>query len=228
MLRFFISAIVIIFSFTISDVQAQINWDIPETETPDGPGPGSGGDGDFYCMSCCSGGLSDSGCCAACNCQCGGLPNCFAYQAMSSANVPKAVNAHVLNSFAETQDQLVSTKRGKKLYSVLTENALRVAEIFKNDAKLTERTGAALAKYWPHDMWTNTGKKAHKVAPEALKELRDILTHVAAVDEKMGASTVSTAISKEVIPHLGKDIIGQPYHKAFACFVSGQTCSASK
>ncbi len=147
---------------------------------------------------------------------------------MSAAKVSDAVSAYVLNSFAKTGDNLISTKRGKALYSVLQRGGVRVTEIFKKHPKLSARTGAALAKYWPHDMWTNTGAKAHKVTPEALQELRKILTQIAKADKAMGASKVSQAITKEVLPHLGEDLIGRPYHKAFGCFVSGQSCPKSK
>lgn len=224
MLRCLIPLILALVAFATPPAQAQINWDIPETETPGGDGGGMTPGEEFYCMNCCSNAISDPTCCRDCGCQCNGLPNCVAHSSMSLANVPDAVNAYVLSSFADTREALTRSSRGKMLFEVLRSESPRISEIYKANPRLASRTGAALAKYWPHDMWTNTGRGAHEVAPEALRELRAIMEVIASEDRKMGGGALSKTIEAEVMPHLGKGLIGMPYHEAFQCFAEGKGC----
>ena len=227
MFKFFLAIVFLSFALAAPPAQAQINFDIPETETPGGGGGDATPGEEFYCANCCSNAISDPSCCRDCNCQCMGLPSCvsYGYSAMSSAGIPETVNIAVRVSMGMAFERMSSTARGKMLASVLEANAKRVGEIHANNPELAKRIAMSLVKYWPYDMWSNTGEKAHKVSPEAMQELRSLLSEVAKADREMGGSAVADTIRKDVLPHLTKELIGKPYHQAFACFIGSERCS---
>ncbi len=202
--------------------QAFVN-DPLQVETADGGGSGFDDPLSGYCADCCSGGVSDSGCCDACDCQCGFL-GCNSYSMMSRINVPDFVNSAILSSISSARAELKSVDRGAELHAVFTKNSERLAEIYKSNPKLADRVAKGLVTYWPYDMWINMGEKAQKVSPEAMQELRFLVTAVADADRKLGAGALSKTIDTEVLPYLTRDLVNQPYHKAFGCFVRGQSC----
>jgi hypothetical protein len=144
---------------------------------------------------------------------------------MQSVEIPPNVNIAIHRSMSVAIERMSSTKRGKLLMTVLRDNLKQVEEIYAKNPELTNRAAGALVSYWPHDMWTNTGEKAHKVSADAMKELREILTVFAKSDREMGGSAVADTIEKDVLPHLTKELIGKPYHEAFACFIGVESCS---
>jgi hypothetical protein len=99
----------------------------------------------------------------------------------------------------------------------------QVQAIFARDPGLAKRAGVALYRYWPSDMWTESGAQTHSVSREALAELRDIVTEIAKADDATGGGLAAT-IRSEVLPHLTPDLIGKPYPQAFQCFIGGQSC----
>lgn len=218
-----LSSLLLTLTFLASPAVAQINLDIPETETPDGDGSNPGGGLEGYCVGCCAGGVSDPGCCDACGCQCG-LLGCNTYSYMGTAQIPLHVNIAVRKSVNEGIDRLERTERGKRLASVLINRIDRLTAIYEKAPELQGRTARAMVKFWPWDMWTKGGDAGHKVTPEAMQELRGILTTVSRIDADMGGSEIGATIDKEVLPQLTRALVGRPYDEAFACFIGAAKC----
>lgn len=213
--------VAVILSASVS--HAQINSDIPQTETSDGGVGWTEGEIRF-CNSCCNGEISDNTCCRDCDC-CWEDQFCPSYSQMRSVGVPTTVVVEVMKSVGIAYERLSGTERGKAMRSVMSANVKRLLTIYSKNPALQRRTGLAMSRYWPHDMWTNTGPTAHKVTNAALRELRQILTEVANADKAEGGSDVSRSIENRVLPNLTRDLVGKPYHDAFECFIGAKDCS---
>ena len=202
--------------------EAQINADIPETDTPEGPIGGSP-EAEDWCRRCCNGEIQDNTCCRDCGC-CTDNGICEGYSFMRDAGISATVTVAVLKSIGIADQRLARTARGSAMRSVLLANARRLSEIYAANPALRERTGRAMARYWPHDMWTSTGAGAHRVSRRALRELRMILTGVARADKAAGGSDIARTIETAVLPNLTPELVGKPYHLAFDCFIGARTC----
>lgn len=215
------------FSFLLSaPTLAQINGDILTTETPDG-GFGSGGfdNPNEFCELCAANLINDKDCCDFCGEQCDDWGSCLNYSLMSTAGISWSDNYGIRGSLSETRVQLEKTKRGSALLAVMRDNEAALFKIFEQNPELAKRAGRSMLQYWPWDMWTNTGPKAHKVSSEALKELRTLLTEVGKADRARGGKNISSTIRERVLPRLDKSLIGRPYHEALTCFASAEGCS---
>ena len=207
--------------------QAQVNGDIIiiEDEGPEGGGNDDGGTRGV-CEECCSKDLITADCHRICGCGGGGVcDEGYAFSWMRSANVQWPVVGAVVASIETTRERLSSTSRGRMLLSRWVSHARQIQTIFAQDPALAARTGIALFRYWPHDMWTDSGAQAHSVSREAMVEFRDILTKIAEADEATGGSGLAATIRSEVLPEMSPELIGKPHREAFLCFIGGQSCS---
>jgi hypothetical protein len=213
--------------------QAQVNDDIIIIEGPEGGGDDGGGT-HGVCEECCSKDLITEDCHRICGCGGGGVCDvAYAYSWMRSANVQWPVIGGVVQwpviggvvaSIETTRERLSSTPRGRMLLSSWVTHARQVQTIFAQDPALATRIGVALFRYWPHDMWTDSGAQAHSVSREAMVEFRTILTKIAEADEATGGSGLAATIRSEVLPELSPELIGKPHRQAFLCFIGGQSC----
>ena len=205
--------------------QAQVNDDIIIIdEGPEG-GDNGGGPHGTVCEECCSKDLITEDCHRICGCGSGGVcDEAYAFTWMKSANVQWPVMGAVVASIETTRERFSSTPRGQMLLARWVTHARQVQTIFAQDPALATRIGLALFRYWPHDMWTDSGAQAHSVSREALVEFRTILTKIAEADEATGGSGLAASIRTEVLPELTPELIGKPHRQAFMCFIGGQSC----
>jgi len=204
---------------------AQVNADIIIIEGPEGGPTDTGGTHGPVCDECCSKDLITEDCHRICGCGGGGVcDEGYAYSWMRSANVQWPVIGRVVASIETARERLSSTPRGQMLLSTWVNHARQVQTILAQDPALATRTGVALFRYWPYDMWTDSGAQAHSVSLEAMVEFRTILTKIAEADEATGGSGLAATIRSEVLPELSPELIGKPHREAFLCFIGGQSC----
>lgn len=200
---------------------ADINDDILVVVTPEGDGGDDGGGLGTYCDDCCEKYSPTQHCIEICGCGPGICEKAHLW--MRSAGVQWPVVGGVVASFETTRERASSTQRGRMLLSRWESHGEQLEAIFARDPALAMRAGMALARYWPWNMWTDSGAKAHKVSREALAEAQKILTAIAEADETREAR-LATTIRTEILPQLTSDLIGKPHRRAFLCFIGRQSC----
>lgn len=198
--------------------------DIIVIEGPEGGGNDGGGLGPV-CDECCSKDLITEDCHRICGCGGGGAcDEGYAYSWMKSAAIRWPVIAGVVASIETTREQLSSTPRGQMLLSRWKTYAHQVQTIFTRDPALAKRMGVALSRYWPSDMWNDSGAQVHRVSSDAMTEFQQILKEIAKADEAFGGGGLAATIRAEVLPELTPELIGKPHRQAFLCFIGGQSC----
>lgn len=224
-MRYVILLLCIGLASLFTPAQAQVNDDIIIVEGPEGGGNDGGDTPGRVCDDCCSMDLITEDCHRICGCGGGGVcDEGYAYSWMRSAKVQWPVIGGVVASIETTRERLSSTPRGQMLLSRWVSHARQVQTIFAQDPALAARIGVALFRYWPHDMWTDSGAQAHRVSREAMVEFRTILTKIAEADEATGGSGLAATIRSDVLSELTPELIGKPHRQAFLCFIGGQDC----